>query len=1297
MTVRTLHAVVVVTLLASAAAAWAAIDAEGPARSGSGRVTPREILLRLSDQRDVREDASLVAAHRRWALVSAKRVVTPGQGSHPLRAAIGRTWTLRFARRVDLGAVIAHYEATPGVEWASPNILFETLQGSAVPPIVPNDPEYENLWNLESIAMPRAWAIERGDPSVVVAIVDTGVTLDHPDFEGQLWTNPGEIPGNRVDDDDNGFVDDVQGWDFVEAPTAAGRGDFNEPDGDPTDETGHGTHVAGIVAARPDNGIDIAGVAWNCRLMPVRSGFAASGGGTFLQEDDSAAGIIYAVENGASVISMSWGDERGSRLLRDTLEYAHAMGVVLVSASGNENHDSVLYPAAFPEVISVAASAHDTGAAYFTNATAEVDLLAPGVSVLSLHTEGRLRTLSGTSMAAPHVAGVAALMLSKRPNLGVDDVKRILVASGSALVDEGRAVGVPLLNARNALTLSDTLVAEITNAGIGMGGDNALEVVGSVGGPRYAGYRLLVGESATPAEWELLVNVRGGESAGLHRTLHAWDTSGVQEGTYTLRLEAYDSSGALARAQRVVEIDHTPPVALRHEFFHALSQGAGAPFLWVEWDDFVNASLTIRDATTGVVRDTTEFATPQRHYIIGLDAELPDGEWTYTFVATNFAGMSTTVEGAASSDIEYANPGSRSVRAGNRAPSLDIAPRLADFDGDGLPEIVGSSPGGEGFVFTQVFEARDGGQFRSAHQFRDFFTPLDVGDLDGDGLAEVLGQMGDDLILLEAPTANAFPSELIWTGERLKNGRIVDADGDGSPEILATTGGSTLVVVRAVGDNAFEEAASLRNGTSGVNFLTRSRVVGDIDGNGSREILFGDADGNLVAFRWDGAELRQVWATRTPFNTILDIASGVFLGRRAVVVMAEEPFGLTRRGGAMATVAVYLWDESNSDLTLHDTPHCAVRRLQQRDDRATLLTGRMDAGSDDLVAVISGGAAYLLRMDAAGDLALEWSGPADPSLAPAFLDVDGDGRASFLYNDRGFLSELTSDADVTQARRPFALDVTATSSRSVTLTWRWAEGGSVGTVYRAVGDDGEFAALAEVVGDPTYVDDTVSEGERYRYEVRVGADASDPAGIFVGEQPRLLAAEELTPSRVKLSFSLPMDRGARQGSLYRVVAHGSHTRVWTPTSVARQNSDAELILAFADSLPPGDYVAEVARPQDARSADEMPVDESARSVALHVRPRDARPADLSGLRVFPNPVYLQRHAARAHFAGVPEGAVIRVYSADGAFIVEGVADARDAWTWNLLNDASAPVATGVYIFAAEWNGSRRVGKLSIVR
>ncbi len=1158
---------VVALSVACASGVQAATSPTDTRRSGSGAVTPREILVRLSDHRDIATDPALALAHGRWGLESAARVIAPKAGAHPLRAPIERTWVLRFSRRMDLDAAIDDYGALAMVDGAEPNMLFRTLQAE----VVPDDPEYENLWNMPAIAMPRAWAIERGDPSVIVAVVDTGTTLDHPDLEGQLWQNAGEIPGNGRDDDGNGFVDDVHGWDFVDAPTAGGRGDFSEPDGDPTDETGHGTHVSGIVAARPDNGIDIAGVAWNCRLMPVRSGFAASGGGTFLQEDDSSAGIIYAVENGASVISMSWGDERGSRLLRDTLRYAYAMGVVLVSASGNESHPSVLYPAAFPEVISVAASARDASAARFTNATAEVDLAAPGVSVLSLHTEGRLRTLSGTSMSAPHVAGVAALMLSKRPGLRVDEVKRLLVASGSALVDEGRAVGVPLLNAANALMASESLVAEMTNPGIRLGGDRSVDIVGAVGGPNYAGYRLLVGETSTPTAWASLIDARGRDGAGFDHLLYAWDTSTLPEGTYTLRLETYSTTGEFVRDQRLVEIDHTPPRVLRHELFHALSGGQGVPFLWVEFDDTALAALTVRDSETGLVHDATEFATPQRHFILSLTDSVPDGAWAYAFVARNAAGMETTVEGVAPRGREFANPGSRAVQPGNRLPSLDVAPRLADFNGNGLPEIVGSSPGTEGFVFTQVFEARDGGQLRSVHQFPDFFTPLDVSDLDEDGLLETLGQVGDDLVLIEAAAAGEFPSKLIWTGDRMKRGRVVDADGDGTPELLATTGGSNLVVVRAVGDNAFEEVASLRNGTEGLNFFAPSRVVDDIDGDGRREIFMGDADGSLLAFRWDGAQLRQVWDTQTVFSAIHDVAAGVFLGRRSVVVLGEEPFGLTPRGGAMSTVAVYIWSEDSPELEIHRTPRRPIRRLQQRDDRARLLTGRMAADGDDAVAVISGGHTYLLRMTDSGELALDWAGRADPTQSPAFLDLDGDGRASFLYNERGLLNVLTSDGAPTQGTRPFALGVTATSSRSVRLTWQWAGNSSQGAVYRAIGDDGEFVALADANGAPTYTDDGVREGERYRYEIRVGEAASDAAGIFIGEQPRLLSAEALGMSRVRLAYSLAMGGSARQASVYRVVAvagGAGGAGAWTPTSVARQGREDEVILAFSAPAPP---------------------------------------------------------------------------------------------------------------------------------
>ena len=1295
MTLRTqktlaLAVAVLMVCASNAAAELATVDA---ARSGSMNTTPRELLVRLTDGREVGDSSGLVEAGRHWRVVSASRVVRPVPGAHPLRAAIERTWVLRFERDIDLRAARADYEAIPLVEWAAPNILYRTLQA----PIVPNDAEYGNMWNLPAIAMPRAWAIERGDPSVIVAVVDTGTTLDHPDLQGQLWQNPGEIPNNGIDDDGNGFVDDIHGWDFVDAPTAAGRGDFTEQDPDPTDETGHGTHVSGILSARPDNEIDIAGVAWNCRLMPVRAGFAASGGGTFLQEDDSSVGIIYAVENGASVINMSWGDERGSRLLRDTLRYAHAMGVVLVGATGNENHASVLYPAAFPEVISVAASARDTGAAYFTNATADVDLTAPGVSILSLHIGGRLRTLSGTSMAAPHVAGVAALMLSKRPALRVDEVKRLLIASASALVDEGRAVGVPLLNAANALAASESLVAEIAGPPLGLGANERLDVVGSVGGPGYAGYRLSYGETSTPTAWEPLVDRRGAMAAGFNGALYTWDTSALPEAVYTLRLEAYSTSGDFVRDQRTVHVDHSPPRALRHEFFHALTGGHGAPSLWMEFDDVVSGSLVVRDPATGAVHDATDFATPQRHFIVGLDDVAQGGSWSYTFVARNFAGMETTVNGTASGNREFANPGARVLQAGNRLPAVDVAPTLADFNGNGLPEIVGSSPGVEGFVFTQVFEAREGGQLRSVHQFREFFRPLDVGDLDGDGLFEVLAETGDDLTLLEAPAVGEFPSNVIWTGERMKNGRLMDADGDGSVELLATMGGSTLAIIRAVGDNAFEEAASLRNATDGLNFLTPSRVVADIDGDGREEIVVGDADGNLVAFRWDGAGLSQVWDTRTRFREIHDIATGVFLGKRSIVVLGEESFGLTPRGGAMATVAVYTWDADADGLRLHDTPRRPIRRFRQRDDRSALAAGPMDSSGDDTIAVISGGHVYLLRMEASGALALDWADRADPTKSPVFLDTDGDGRPSLFYNERGFLNRLTPEPAPT---RPFALAVSALSSSAVRLTWRWPseQSGREATVYRAVGDDDDFSALATVGADAEYVDGTVREGERYSYEVRVGDGASDPVGVFVGEQPRLLSAAALTASRVSLTFSLPMGRSARQASVYRLVARGDEARAWTPTSVARQAHPEGVTLAFSEPLPAGDYVVEVVRSLDVRSDDDMPVDVSALSAPLHVQARGARPTDLSQLRVYPNPVYPSRnHTARVEFGRIPAGAEARVYTPDGRLIAEGVADERDAWTWDLLNTSFRPVAAGVYAFVVEWDGRRRVGKLAVIR
>lgn len=298
--------------------------------------------------------------------------------------------------------------------------------------ITPNDPGWSNQWGPVRIQAPAAWNIVTGT-QVTIAVVDSGLQLSHEDLVSQVWTNPGEIPGNGLDDDGNGKIDDIHGWHIYHY----WNGSTFDPaeDADIRDDYGHGTHVSGIAAARTNNGAGIAGIAWGARIMPVKV-LDQYGNGWY---SDIAAGILYATDNGAHIVNLSLGGASSSETLCAAVEYAYSKGAVLVAAAGNTG-GTVFYPAACTHVLAVAATDSNDQRASFSNYGPQVDLAAPGVDIFSTWchpdtTSGLCLgnyyfSRSGTSMAAPHVSGVAALIRSLGPELSASQVvSRLLETS----------------------------------------------------------------------------------------------------------------------------------------------------------------------------------------------------------------------------------------------------------------------------------------------------------------------------------------------------------------------------------------------------------------------------------------------------------------------------------------------------------------------------------------------------------------------------------------------------------------------------------------------------------------------------------------------------------------------------------------------------------------------------------------------------------------------------------------------------------------------------------------------------
>lgn len=307
----------------------------------------------------------------------------------------------------------------PSVEYAEPNYTLYAIEGiQGLGMFTSGDPRIGDLWGLNNegqtggtfdadIDVFEAWGATTGSEEVIIGVIDTGVDWTHEDLAQNMWVNEGEIAGNGIDDDSNGFIDDVYGYDFV------------NNDGNPMDDNYHGTHVSGTIAAVGDNDIGVAGVNWTAKIMALKFLDAGGSGST----DAAISAIEYSVLMGAHITNNSWGGGGFSSALQDAIEAAGDVGQLFVAAAGNDSRNNDIspsYPASYPSdnILAVASTDHNDNLSGFSNYGFEsVDIGAPGTDILSTTPGNAYSYLSGTSMASPHVAGVAGLVLSQNPGL----------------------------------------------------------------------------------------------------------------------------------------------------------------------------------------------------------------------------------------------------------------------------------------------------------------------------------------------------------------------------------------------------------------------------------------------------------------------------------------------------------------------------------------------------------------------------------------------------------------------------------------------------------------------------------------------------------------------------------------------------------------------------------------------------------------------------------------------------------------------------------------------------------------
>jgi len=346
---------------------------------------------------------------------------------------------------------IREFESNPDVEYAEPNFRVRAFN-------TPGDPSYSKLWGMVKMHAPAAWDTSTGSTDVVVAVIDSGIDYNHPDLKGNLWVNVMEKNGSGgMDDDANGVIDDIYGYNAITGG------------GNPFDDEGHGTHVAGTIGAVGDNGVGVAGVNWKVRIMACKF-LDDDGEGTTADAIDCLHYVAEMKRRGVNIVatSNSWGGEDNSRALSDAIKAQQ--DILFIAAAGNDgtdNDSTPSYPANFdlPNVISVAATnSSDSRASYSQYGRRTVHLGAPGSSIYSTFPGNGYATLSGTSMATPHVSGLAALIKAASPNPAIDwrGIRNLLLAGGEPVSSlSGKTITGRRLDAAGSLNCHDSRVFSV--------------------------------------------------------------------------------------------------------------------------------------------------------------------------------------------------------------------------------------------------------------------------------------------------------------------------------------------------------------------------------------------------------------------------------------------------------------------------------------------------------------------------------------------------------------------------------------------------------------------------------------------------------------------------------------------------------------------------------------------------------------------------------------------------------------------------------------------------------------------
>ncbi len=765
------------------------------------------------------------------------------------------------------------------IRWAQPNRLLKNH-------FIPNDPLYNDLWGLQRIHAAEAWDVTFGDASVPIAIIDTGCEMDHPDLISSIWRNVAEAEGSPgIDDDFNGFIDDSVGWDFVDAPTFPTSGDYLIRDNDPSDEMGHGTAVAGVAGAAIQNGLGIAGAAPSCPLMILRAGNMTG----FLQEDDVASALLYALDNGARIANLSFGDTQVSPMLEDVINYAVNGGLLVVAAAGNSGTSDPIYPASFGPILSVGACNENDERTTFSSYGISLDLLAPGINILSTtmgYDYGMFLGGSGTSYAAPFACAAAGLVMTLHPDWDQSAVKSVLTSTTDDIESPGwdQETGHGILRADKAVQVEEALIAEITQPEMeqGLAQTNHVVIIGTAAGIYFHDYIVYSGVGVNPAVWDIVKHSNGLQV--FDDLLATWTNEEPLDTAYTIRLLVTDIFGNQTDDRVVVYFDPSPPVISNIILLPILDADRPSYLLSFSTDDLTTGKVWLLGIGPGEmwISQTLGYSTTEHTILLGRN--LPAKEFSYSIWVENAAGLIDSTSILGTIDLTEA-----SIITNNfvELPSPGIPPSwfledVTDLDDDGFLEVWADTLDINGTKSNlRIYEATSNWEFADPGLDFGLEIPKSIGDSDVDSLPELLTLYAGRTKIFEATAPGGFPqpTNVVWSdsgdvwGAKLLN--LVPGIAPG--EVVLVNGGVYQIWQNWDGNLSFQQYLPNPVNPTPISVAPYCRV-NDYDDDGLSELLFGDYQGSVYTYeRQPDGSFEANWSVSLPLlDTGQFLAEGDF-------------------------------------------------------------------------------------------------------------------------------------------------------------------------------------------------------------------------------------------------------------------------------------------------------------------------------------------------------------------------------------------------------------------------------------